>query len=434
MSEAVQRLSAVGHRPSALHRAVQFARARLDDFLLSTTALYAHPLRSALTLLGIVIGVFTVVAMMALTTGLQNSINKGLGGLGADVFQFQRYPAVQFGTLDPAIMRRKKLTLQQALQLRDQLPQAKNVGAEVWEGGKTAYAGEGNIANGIQVAGGTAEFLGNNGMYIASGREFTDAEAMSAARSAIIGASVADSLFPGQDAVGKKFRLGRLELNVIGTIERQGGNPIGGPSADSQLAIPIGLFFELYGTGHSIGISVMSRGGEDLHRLQDQATAALRRVRGLTNADDNDFDVFSNESLHEIFDQLAGTVSAATLAICALSLLVGGIGVMNIMLVAVAERTREIGLRRALGARRARILLQFVIEAVLLALFGGCIGIALGYGAAWLVEFAAGFPAEVPVWAVVLGLSVSSGIGLIFGIYPAVRAARLDPAVGLRSE
>jgi putative ABC transport system permease protein len=135
-----------------------------------------------------------------------------------------------------------------------------------------------------------------------------------------------------------------------------------------------------------------------------------------------------------VFDQMAGTVNAATLAICALSLLVGGIGVMNIMLVAVAERTREIGLRRALGARRARILLQFIIEAVLLALFGGCIGVGLGYVAAWLVRFAVDLPAEVPAWAVVLGLSVSSAIGLVFGIYPAVRASRLDPAVALRSE
>ena len=430
MSEAI---AAVGLKPQAASRKpLVFLRARLDDVGLSLTALVAHPLRTALTLLGIVIGVFTVVAMMALTTGLQNSINKGLGGLGADVFQIQRLPPIQFGNLDPSILKRRNITLSVALQLRDQLPNAKQVSPEIWQYGKSATTDDGNLANGMAIAGGTAEFFGNNGVLISAGRGFEGAEATSAARTAVLGASIVDSLFPQRDPIGQKIRLGRMELEVIGTLERQGGIP-GGDSADSLLIIPIGLYFELYGSSKSLVISVMSH-GEDMKRLQDQAVAAFRRLRGLTNDQDNDFDVYSNESLRDLFDRLAGTVSAATLAICALSLLVGGIGVMNIMLVAVAERTREIGLRRALGARRARILLQFIIEAVLLALFGGCIGIGLGYAAAWLVRFAVDLPAEVPMWAVVLGLSVSSGIGLLFGIYPAARASRLDPAVALRSE
>jgi putative ABC transport system permease protein len=161
--------------------------------------------------------------------------------------------------------------------------------------------------------------------------------------------------------------------------------------------------------------------------------AAFRRLRGLTAQAENDFEVFSNDSLRGTFDQLAQTVTMASLVMCAFSLIVGGIGVMNIMLVAVTERTREIGLRKALGARRSRVLAQFVIEAVLLACFGGLIGVVFGYAASWIGQFL-NFPAQVPAWAVALGIGVSCGVGLVAGIYPAWRASRLDPAVALRDE
>ena len=407
---------------------------RLDDLKLASSALTAHPLRSALTLLGIVIGVFTVVAMMALMNGLQQSINKGIGGLGADVFQLQKWPAgPHFGPNDPSIQRRKNLTLANVMQLRDQLPQAKQVGGEVWEGGKDLNGETGATAKGVQVAGGTAEFFSNNSLPIASGRGFQEGEAVGASRIVVLGASVVDNLFPGQSPLGKFVRLGRLRLEVVGTIERQGGGPFGG-NPDALAAVPIGLFYELYGTGRSVNITVMAHQASEMPRLLDQAVAAMRRIRGLTASQDNDFDYYSNESMQATFNEISGNVNLMMLAICGLSLLVGGIGVMNIMLVAVAERTKEIGLRKALGARRARILTQFVMEAVMLALCGGLIGIALGYVAAFITSFAGGLPSEVPMWAVALGLGVSSAIGLVFGIYPAARAARLDPAVSLRSE
>src|SRR5262249_19844620 len=172
---------------------------------------------------------------------------------------------------------------------------------------------------------------------------------------------------------------------------------------------------------------------ESMKKMQDQAVAAFRKVRGLDNSKENDFEVFSNESMRGMFDNLATVVTIASAFMCFLSLIVGGIGVMNIMLVAVTERTREIGLRKALGARRMRILMQFVIEAVFLAAFGGAIGVGLGYCASWVGQFLQ-FPAQVPIWAVALGIGVSSGVGLIAGIYPAWRASRLDPAVAVRHE
>jgi putative ABC transport system permease protein len=227
-------------------------------------------------------------------------------------------------------------------------------------------------------------------------------------------------------------RLGRLDLEVIGTLERQGGSPFGG-NPDNLVSIPIALFLELYGTGRSLNITVMARSHDELPRLQDLAIGAFRTIRGLEAKTDNDFDMFTNESARSTFDELAGTVTAAGLLMCTFALIVGGIGVMNIMLVAVTERTREIGLRKALGARRRRVLMQFVIEAVLLASCGGVIGVLLGFAGTWLGRFL-DFPAEVPLWAVALGLGVSSSIGLLAGIYPAWRASRLDPAVALRCE
>jgi putative ABC transport system permease protein len=326
---------------------------------------------------------------------------------------------------------RKKITLAQFKALREALPQAKVVGAEMWEYGKTSSAGP-NTDMGTQVAGGTPEFFTINNLPVASGRGFTEAEAEDGARVAVIGASVWDALFPGEEPIGKKIKLGRMELLVIGTIERQGGLPMG-DNPDNTVAVPITLFMELYGLSRSAVLGVMAFDHDGMKRLQDSAIAAFRRVRGLDASKENDFEIVSNDSLREMFDNLAMVVQIASGFMCFLSLIVGGIGVMNIMLVAVTERTREIGLRKALGARRLRILMQFVIEAVLLAFVGGAIGVLLGYGAAFIGQFL-GFPAKVPLWAVGLGLGVSCGVGLAAGIYPAWRASRLDPAVALRDE
>jgi len=404
---------------------------RVDDLRLALSALGGHPLRSGLTLLGIVIGVFTVVAMMSLLNGLQGSIDKNMGGLGADVFQLQRTPSFNFGPPSPEVQRRKNLTVAQVLQLREALPQAQQVGGEVWEGGKEVVSGA-NLATGVQVAGGTPEFFTNNKLPIGAGRGYNEAEAMGASRVAVLGAAVVDVLFPEGNPIGRRVRLGRVDLEVIGTVERQGGSPFGG-NPDNLISIPIALFLELYGTGRSVNITVMARSHGDMARLEDLAIGAFRSIRGLEADADNDFDMYSNDSARENFKQLADTVTAAGLVICTFTLIVGGIGVMNIMLVAVTERTREIGLRKALGARRGRVLMQFVIEAVLLSFFGGVIGVLLAFLATSVGRFLE-FPAEVPMWAVALGLSVSSGIGVVAGIYPAWRASRLVAAEALRVE
>jgi putative ABC transport system permease protein len=418
-----------GSRFAAASRSL---RARGDDLWLSLDSLFAHPLRSALTLLGIVIGVFTVVAMSALMTGLRGSINKGIGALGANTFQITKFPPLHFGPMDPAIRLRKNITVQQTFALREALPQAVQVAPDIGTGGRLAESRWGK-AQPVSPCGGTPEMFTNYSWPLNTGREFNEGEALGGARVAVVGASVMDALFPGLDPLGEEFSLGRMRFKVIGTLERQGGSPFGF-SPDTAIIFPISTWFELFGSGKSVDITVMARSPEEIPRLQDSAVAAFRRVRGLRSTDENDFDVYSNDSLRATFEEMAGNISMGTLCICALSLLVGGIGVMNIMLVAVAERTREIGLRKALGARRMRILLQFIIEAVLLSLFGGIVGVLFGFGAAFVADFAFAMPAEVPLWSVALGLGVSCSIGLVFGIYPAARASRLDAAVALRSE
>jgi putative ABC transport system permease protein len=431
MSEAIQLPAVHAERPALAVRLRKGLTARADDFRLAMAALSGHKLRSGLTLLGIVIGVFTVVSMMALLNGLSKTINKQLGALGADAFQIQRFPAVQFGNLSPDVAARKKITVAQFRQVKDMLPQAKEVSAEIWEYGKTSYAGS-NTDLGTQVAGGTPEFFTINNLPIASGRGYSEAEAEDGARVAVIGAAVVDALFPNSNPLGQKIKLGRMELEVIGTVERQGGLPLG-DNPDNTVSVPIALFMELYGNSRSIVLGFSAFDHNGMKKLQDQAVAAFRRVRGLDNSKENDFEVVSNDSLHEMFNNLSLAVGVSSAIMCLLSLLVGGIGVMNIMLVAVTERTREIGLRKALGARRLRVLMQFIIEAVVLSSFGGIIGVVLGYCASWIGQFLT-FPAEVPLWSVALGIGVSCGVGLVAGIYPAWRASRLDPAVALRDE
>ena len=433
MSEAVLPAPAPATpRDSTRARLARVAQARSDDLRLALATLSGHKLRSFLTLLGIVIGVFTVIAMMALLDGLQRSLDKTMGQLGAGVFQIQKWPNFNFGPLSAEVLARKRITVAQALQLRDALPEAKQVGPEIWENAKELSAA-GRVDQGVQVVGGTPEFFTNSNLTLATGRIYNEGEALDGARVVVIGAAAADALFPGEDPVGQRVRLGRIDLTVIGTLVRQGGIPLEG-NPDNIAAIPISLFTELYGNSRSVNISIMARQQSEMKKLQDLTVGAFRRIRGLSAQQEDDFEIFSNDSARAMFDDLAGKVNLVMFVICGFSLLVGGIGVMNIMLVAVAERTREIGLRKALGARRSRILAQFVIEAVVLASFGGAIGVLLGYGAAAVGRFAADAPATVPPWSVALSLGVSGSIGLLFGIYPAARASRLDPAVALRDE
>jgi putative ABC transport system permease protein len=408
-------------------------RALVDTVKSALRSLGASKLRSTLTLLGIVIGVLAVVAMSATTEGLRRKINSDLEQLGSGVFQVQKWPQ-GFGPRDRSkYEKRKNLTLPEVTLLTAQCRECLRVAGEAWAFGYKISTELKETRGGVQVAGGTTNFFDNNGYAAASGRLFNEADEAAAADVAVLGYDVADVLFDGEDPLGKMVRVGSLSYRVIGTMERRGAM-LGGGSIDNLVVMPLTTFLPRFGAHQSLNITVQARDPKQLARAQDEVVSILRRERGVAPEAENDFEMFSNESMQEQFERLSGSIAAASIGICAIALLIGGIGVMNIMLVSVTERTSEIGIRRALGARRRRILAQFVVEAMTLTSLGGLGGVVLGAGVAALVRVLVDLPTVVPAWAVVLAMLTSAATGLVFGIYPAWHASRLDPVEAMRHE
>jgi len=408
--------------------------ALLDTLAMALGTLRANVLRSALTLLGIVIGASTVVAMMSLTEGLRLKIATDLSVLGAGAFQVQKFPAMNFGELNwRKYEKRKDLTRDQAEALVG-LPHVKHVAFEdtSWRPERLATA-ERQTKQNVTVSGVMPAQQFTSAIQVAAGRFVSETDVVLGRKVAFIGADVADVLFPKQDPLGKEVRIRGMPFEVIGVAERM-GSVLGLESKDGFAWVPWPAYQIAIGRGKQATIAVQATTPQDAPRALDEVTAALRRARGVPPHDENDFEIFSNESLSEMFDNLARLVGAATFGVCALALLVGGIGIMNIMLVSVTERTREIGVRMAVGARRGRILSQFLAESVVLSAIGGLLGVVAGAALAILAREVFQVPASIPAWAVILSLATSSGAGLLFGIYPAARASKLDPVEAMRTE
>ena len=403
-----------------------------DNFRLAFGTFWGNPLRSVLTLLGIVIGVATVVSMMALIEGLRIKVSTDLSDLGANCFQIQKIPR-GFGRIDmEKLSKRPNITLDDLEAIRT-LPNVLTAAGEQSEGGQKISTAERETSNSVGVWSGTPEYFNTNAITVADGRAFTDTEYVEARHVAVIGQDVVDKLFPGVSALGQDIRLKGRPFKVVGVLKAR-GSFLGGGSQDNQAMIPLSVFHNLYGRNRSLFISIQARSAEVMKRAQDEVTLLMRRRHNLRPEQEDDFAMFSNESSTEMFNNISRVISAAGFGVCLLSLVVGGIGILNIMLVSVAERTKEIGIRKALGARKRRILAQFATEAVALSLVGGAIGVGLGYGLAFFARWLVALPAEVPMWAVVLSLVMSSAVGLLFGIYPAARAAKLDPVEAMRTE
>jgi putative ABC transport system permease protein len=407
--------------------------ALVDTVRAALRTLATHKLRSTLTLLGIVIGVVAVVAMAATIEGLRRKIHEDLAQLGTGVFQVQKHPAGGFGDHDRSkYARRKDFTLREVAELQEHCQSCLRVAGETWEVERDVRAGDRAVRGMTTVVGGTAAVFDNNGYGLASGRLFDEGEALSGTNVVVLGADVVDLLYRELEPIGQPIRIHGRRFRVIGTLARR-GQQLGG-SLDNLIVMPIAALDPIYGSHRSLGVTIQARDPERIARTQDEVVSILRRVRGVAPEADNDFEMFSNASIQETFDSLTAIIAAASVGICAIALLIGGIGVMNIMLVSVTERTSEIGLRRALGARRRRILAQFVVEAVTLTSIGGVLGIAAGSGLAALIEVLVAIPTVVPAWAVVLSMLSAGGVGLVFGIYPAYRASRLDPVEAMRRE
>ncbi|MFH1861210.1 MAG: ABC transporter permease [bacterium] len=404
----------------------------LESIRLAFSAIVAHKLRSALTLLGVIIGVTTIIGVMTIIRGIQVQIETQLRQLTADVFQVQRFDPQMGFSFRRRDHTRPKITLEEALAIQEHCPSVSLVGPEVWKFGQTMARGDERTNPNVVLAGGYPEFAPNNGYNISRGRFISMDDVNRTRRVVVLGHAIAQKLFPFDDPLGQEVRLERGRFRVIGIFEETGG--LFGSNNDNHAVIPFSSFRKLYGKNRSINITVKAVSPQRFEQAKDEVVSLLRRMRGLKSDEPDDFAIWSPDNLVDNFNQMTLVVRVASIGIAAISLLVAGIGIMNIMLVSVTERTREIGVRKAIGARRAQILTQFLIEAVVLSEFGGIIGVVLGVTLPLWIGKAFNVPAAVPFWAIVLGLIFCSGIGILFGFWPAVRASRLDPIEALRYE
>jgi putative ABC transport system permease protein len=268
--------------------------------------------------------------------------------------------------------------------------------------------------------------------YAEQGRFFTETESHHAARVCVVGQDIAEGLFPGVDPLGKTIMVNNTKFTVVGVMEER--TAVLGSSEDRFIAIPLNTFMKLYPWDKALTLMVSAKSPELLDQAREEIINALRLLRGVPYDKENDFAIFTQENLVELYEDITGTIVLVMVIISSIGLMVGGVGVLNIMLVSVTERTREIGVRKAIGARKANILFQFLIEATTLSCSGGTIGILFGLGVSLLVAAGTGLPFAVPLMGILIGFSVSVGVGLVAGMYPAYRAARVDPVISLRYE
>ncbi len=401
---------------------------------IAVTQLRTNRMRSILTTLGIVIGIGTVILIVSVLEGYRSSIEKDLNMLGANTFQVEKFgPRIQVGGDHERPKPRKDLTIEMANAIRELVPDVKYVGTELWQFGETVvYKGERTNPN-VVLAGGTPEFVINNAYFIGEGRFFTDQEVRSHAHVVILGMDIVDKLFPYRDPLDEQVRIHGQKFKVIGIFEAR-GNAAFGESRDNRVVIPITTWQDIFGKNRSVNITVMAKSPELFDEAQDEVIGILRKIRKVPPGEENDFDIFYNQSLIDSFDKVAGKIQLGGIFLGLVSLIVGGIGVMNIMLVSVTERTREIGIRKAVGAKRVSILTQFLFEAISLCILGGILGFGAGIGLAGLISLVAHLPMAIPIWAVVASLVTTTVIGVFAGLYPAYKAAWLNVVDALRYE
>jgi len=403
-----------------------------EGFRLAFQTVKTNKMRTFLTMLGIVIGVMSIIGMMSIIDALDRYMTQTLSAIGGNVFWIQKFPAVQMGRLDRKYRLRKDLKLEHAEAISQRATLIQAVSAENYQWGKQIkYKKEATNPN-VLVYGGDQWWAEVNGINIREGRAINEMDLRHRHNIVILGADVVDKLFPFVYPVGENVLIDGHRFEVAGITERRGN--ILGQSQDNFVTIPYSTFTKYYGENHSIGIAVKAKSTELLPEAMDQVVAILRIVRKVPPGAENDFEIVTADSIMNTLRNLTGFVFIAAVVICAISLVVGGIGIMNIMLVSVTERTREIGIRKAVGAKKRHILNQFLTEAVGICLMGGLIGVIFGAIIGVLIGRALKLPPVIPIWSVFLGVGFSLLIGIIFGTYPAMKAAKLDPIEALRYE
>jgi putative ABC transport system permease protein len=411
-----------------------------ENMRFALLAVRTHKLRAVLTVLGIVVGVATVIAMVSIVTGFNNNMVRNFQSFGATLVQFQKFEA-RFGPgRRPSDERRRKdLTYEDAVALKESIPEMRAVSPEryLWNTDVSVKYRDNETTTPV-VAGVAPDYSVANNHYVGYGRFITETDFLHSSNVAVIGEDVRTILFPREDPLEKVVNFNGEEFVIVGILEKK-GNAFGG-SNDNFFLIPFSTFDRKFphvknSGGDTIHIATVPYTPEQVPLIIEKGTALLRARRHVPFDKPNDFAIYTPDKLIESFQGITRGVTLSMIFIAFISLLIGGVGVMNIMLVSVTERTREIGVRKAVGAFRRDIVMQFLTEATTLSVLGGAIGVIVGVAVpAGIKRAFAALPAETPLWAILVGLLVSMSVGIFFGLYPAVKASRLDPIEALRYE
>ena len=399
---------------------------------LALQSLWANKMRTILTLIGVVMAVASIIMVVTLVQGAKKYVSTKLSGYGADVFTVTRMSSVIFTADDYfRYQKRKILRIEDYEAVREACTECSEVGALLNRSTNVVYKGHSSDNTGLR--GYTWTMLSLNNIDIALGRGFTQADDDHGTHNVIVGYDIVDNLLGDGDPIGKEIRVDGIPYTIVGVGDRQGKTF--GQSQDNWVAVPVSTYQQTYGYNDSVDIYARASGGAAvMERAKDDVRVLMRTRRHNAPGQPDDFEIETNDTFLDIANQLLGLFAWVVLGIASISLVVGGIVIMNIMLVSVTERTREIGVRKALGAKQRDILLQFLIESGTMALVGGAIGVLVGVGVGKLITLVVGFPTNAPLWVIFLGLFLAGAVGIFFGVYPASKAAKLDPVVALRAE
>ena len=407
-----------------------------ESFSMAMSALVAHTLRSALTLLGVLVGVFSIIVVMTAMRVMQNNIERQLSSLGGQTFMIRKYPGAFFGMSSgdyEKYWRRRNVSLSDGKRLRDKVTLPANVGMETsfWSGEiKTRYK---NSAPNVRLYGETPGSFPAHNWNLGEGRLLVDADVDGARNICVLGSGLATNIFPNSSPVGEQVKIDGIGYNVVGVLESRGAAL--GSDQDNFAVIPITTGLNRYGARwRSLNILIQAHDAASYNATVEEASGAMRVIRKVPPGQENDFEIASNDSMIQQFNNFTKDVRIGVALVSGIALLAAGIGIMNIMLVSVTERTREIGIRRAIGAKKRNVMAQFIMEAVVLCEVGGVIGVVLGILGGNATAFFLKLPPVIPMDWVFIGLAICSVVGIVFGTYPAWKAANLDPIESLRYE
>jgi putative ABC transport system permease protein len=405
----------------------------LEALKLALASILSHKLRSFLTLLGVIFGVATVIVVVSLIEGFNVYVDEKIADIGTNAFAVRKYSIDDFASIEAlsaARRRNKDITLEDAEALRARGGAIHEIGTKAQGIGDVKFGSK--TLSRMFINATTPNIADIERIEAQAGRYFNKGEDDSRRSVCFIGADVADKLFPTSDPLGQTIRIDGRPYEVIGVGKALGS--VFGQPRDMYVAVPLQTFLAVYGSRRSLGISVTSSGPDSYQDAIDEATVVMRTRRKLSPSEKDNFGVITPKAINELRDKIFGTIQIAAIGVTSISLVVGGIVIMNIMLVSVTERTKEIGIRKSIGARRSDIVKQFLAESTMLSLCGGAIGITIAYLLAKLVAVLTPVPTSLPLVAVTFALLVSATVGLVSGVYPAWRAARLDPIEALRVE